>query len=100
MNMKEKLMLIFFEIICLKVEELVPVILTCLLSQKNCSSFLTELSLGALVILVAEKSSSKEWHIAFWSGSCPDLKAEDYDHGILCAIGQYKKDSVNAQASK
>jgi hypothetical protein len=37
-------------------------------------------------ILVAEQPSSEEWHIAIWPGSCPDLKGEDYDHGILCAM--------------
>ncbi len=38
-------------------------------------------------ILVAEQPSSEEWHTAIQSGSCPDLKDEDYDHGTFCAIG-------------
>jgi hypothetical protein len=30
---------------------------------------------------------SKEQHIAVQSGSCPDLKVENHDHGIHCTIG-------------
>jgi hypothetical protein len=43
-------------------------------------------SLDVWDILVAEESYSEEWHIAIWSGLCPDLKGEDYDHGILCTV--------------
>jgi hypothetical protein len=49
--------------------------------------FLTILPLDFWDILVAEQPSFKELHIAIWSGSCPDPKGEDYDHGILCATG-------------
>jgi hypothetical protein len=31
--------------------------------------------------------SFEELLIAIWSGSCLDLKGEDYEQGILCAIG-------------
>jgi hypothetical protein len=49
--------------------------------------FWTKLPLDVWNFLVTEQPSLKECHIAIWSGSCPDLKGEDYDHEILCAIG-------------
>jgi hypothetical protein len=43
-------------------------------------------------ILGTEQSSSEEWHIAIWSGSCPDLMGENYGHVILRAMySEYKK---------
>jgi hypothetical protein len=38
-------------------------------------------------ILVAEQLSFDWWHIAAQSGSFPDLKSEDYDHGIPAPFG-------------
>jgi hypothetical protein len=43
---------------------------------------LTVLRLDVWDILVAE-----EWHITIQSGSCPEVKSEHYDRGILCTIG-------------
>jgi hypothetical protein len=28
----------------------------------------------------------EEWHFAIWSGSCLDLKGEDYEHGTLTLL--------------
>jgi hypothetical protein len=58
--------------------------------KENTESFiLTLLPLNVGDILVTVQTSLKEWHVqlAIQSGLCPDLKGEDYDHGILCAIG-------------
>jgi hypothetical protein len=49
-------------------------------------AFLTVLPLVVRDILVAEQPSSEEWHIAIQSESCPGLKGDYYDHGILCTI--------------
>jgi hypothetical protein len=38
------------------------------------------------MVVAEQQSSPEDWHIAIWSGSCPDVKGEDYDHGILSAI--------------
>jgi hypothetical protein len=38
-------------------------------------------------ILIAEQPSSKEWQIDIRSGSCPDIKGDGYDRGILCTFG-------------
>jgi hypothetical protein len=37
--------------------------------------------------MMAEQPSSEEWYIAIQYGSCPNLKGEVYEHGILCTIG-------------
>jgi hypothetical protein len=50
-------------------------------------------------ILVAGQLSSEEWQNAIWSGSCPDLKGEDYEHGVLYVIGLHVKDFVFTEAS-
>jgi hypothetical protein len=47
---------------------------------------LTILPLDVRDMLVAEQPFSEELYIAIQSGSCPDLKGEDYEHGILSAI--------------
>ncbi len=44
------------------------------------------LSLDIWDILVAVQPSSEEWHIAIRSGSCPDVKGEDYDHDSVYRI--------------
>jgi hypothetical protein len=48
--------------------------------------FLTMAPPNVWHIFVAEQLFSEEWHIAIQSGPCPDLKGEDSDFGILCAI--------------
>jgi hypothetical protein len=44
------------------------------------------LPLDVLDILVAEQSFLGRVAYYYLSGTCLDLKGEDYDHGILCAM--------------
>jgi hypothetical protein len=48
--------------------------------------FFILLPLDVWDILVTDQLSLEEWYNAIWSGSCPNLKGEDYDHPILCHI--------------
>jgi hypothetical protein len=48
--------------------------------------FWTELPFNVWDISVTEQPSFEEWYIAIRSGSCPELKGEDYDHRILYAM--------------
>jgi hypothetical protein len=61
-----------------------PITLT--VNESGQNFFWTVLALDVWHILVAEQPSSEEWHITIQSESCHDLKDEDYDHGILCAM--------------
>jgi hypothetical protein len=55
------------------------------------------LSLNVWDILVAEQPSSEERHIVIWSRPHLDLKREDYEDGIFCAIHWAFQAKLNCQ---